>query len=378
MIKHSATQGTEERVRKVPTQRALVHQGRSRPRIQKRRGKLPPEVILEAMKWLHLQDLEKFVRTNGDFSVLASTSKEAICKDIQSRQYPEYDQLFGVVGSETALQKKSFAAEIATRQWWMHRDDEEYNRREQLYIDRLRGKRSLPAPLPTGAIRRINYFAALREEIEETTAKLREEGSPGFGPGEERATRQALILSWKLQWLHRPGLQHLASQDQATCSVLQDLSDNIAAEAPAVQLRYREIMEFIGSRIWERVEMWDFTRDWWTRNKSLILKQRYWKVEDVERVVREMTAGLVVEVILRIGVDRALRLEHADECDWDTIWINGEMTERLEKLLDDLVPVFMDGGEAPRYGFGGTIGLLPEDIADVTIGMLEEAGPMKE
>ncbi|KAL8994066.1 MAG: hypothetical protein Q9169_005874, partial [Polycauliona sp. 2 TL-2023] len=297
---------------------------------------------------------------------------------VQFRPYLEYSQLFGSVGRKTQLQVDNLRAELDTRKWWASRDDHEYEHREEAFIDRPRGKWSFAGPLELGPKSRILYFATLRREIKETRMTLKEveEKASCYDQTKKEVTRRALVLFWRLRWMNRPGLEHLASQDEMTGYFVQFAEEIIDAEQPEVQDRYREIVRFIGSRLWNRLHLWDFTRDWWSWNSIRMAGQPYWDVECLENVVRDITAELVVEVVSKIGIDRALRLDHAERCDWDTTWINERLADRLMEVLDELLPKLRSGSNPPESGFGGAMGILPDEIADVAMGMFCKDGSM--
>ncbi|KAL8982879.1 MAG: hypothetical protein Q9205_002737 [Flavoplaca limonia] len=367
--------GNKKKARKAckgVRKQSLVHRSKSWPQTIKQQikaridslGELPPEVILEVMKWTNLQDLGKLVLTNKDISVLASTSKRSIVKGIQSYQYPEYHQLFGVFREESQLHKDNLSAYMDTRRWWICRDDWEYEHREETYKDKPRGSRNFPQLLRTGPINRIRFFAALAKEIEKTAAALKVEEGEDFDEGKEEVTRKALVLFWRLQWMDEAGLEYLCKMHYMALDFLDMRQQLFAAETSKVTRRYQEILKLVGSGLWKRLELWDFTRAWWTENIDLIKSQRWMSAEEVGICVRQLTAELVVEVVSKIGIDRAIRLKHADGCDWDTLWINEEMADRLLELLDDMVPILKHGGEIPNHGFRETAGLRPEDIAD--------------
>ncbi|KAL8883356.1 MAG: hypothetical protein Q9192_007219 [Flavoplaca navasiana] len=366
------------------TKHILVQRNKSWPQTIKQQikaridslGQLPPEIILEVMKWTNLQDLGKLLLINKDISVLASTSKRSIVKSIQSNQYPEYHQLFGVFKEETQLHKDNLSAYMHTQRWWIWKDDWECEHREETYKDKPRGSRSFPQLLRTGPIDRLKFFAALAEKIEKTAAALKVEEGEDFDVGKEEVTRQALVLFWRLQWMDQPGLEYLCKMHDMALDFLDMQQQLFAAETSEVMSRYQEILKLVGSGLWKRLELWDFTRAWWIENIDLIKSQRRMSAGEVGIWVRQLTAELVVEVVSKIGIDRAIRLKHADVCDWDTLWINGQMADRLMELLDAMVPILKHGGEILNYGFRETVGLLPEDIADEWVGILEESGPI--
>ncbi|KAL9029254.1 MAG: hypothetical protein Q9180_007051 [Flavoplaca navasiana] len=372
------------KARKAASKHNVIHRSELSPKTIKQQikaridslGQLPPEIILEVMKWTNLQDLGKLLLTNKDISVLASTSKRSIVKGIQSNQYPEYHQLFGVFKEETQLHKDNLSAYMHTRRWWIWKDDWEYEHREETYKDKPRGSRSFPQLLRTGPIDRISFFAALAEEIEKTAAALKVEEGEEFDVAKERVTRQALVLFWRLQWMDQPGLEYLCKMHDMALDFLDMQQQLFAAETSEVMSRYQEILKLVGSGLWKRLELWDFTRAWWMENIDLIKRQGRMSVGEVGIRVRQLTAELVVEVVSKIGIGRAIRLNHADSCDWDTLWINGGMAERLMELLDDVVPVLKHGGEIPNHGFRETAGLLAEDIADEWVGIVEGSGPI--
>lgn len=79
--------------------------------------------------------------------------------------------------------------------------------------------------------------------------------------------------------------------------------------------------------------------------------------------------GNLIEVVSKIGLDRAIKLDHTCGPSEDMVWINETVIDRLDELFDDLEKILRKGGRLPTYGFGVTVGLLPEDIVDEGIEM---------
>lgn len=381
----SPIQGARRRVHEAPPQRTRIDRVRSSSRIRKKQekahpdrfGRLPPELVLEVTKWTNIQDLGNFVFSSSTVSELASTSKRAISKGIQAQQYQELHQTFGMVGEETPDQKWYLVGEEENRKWWLREDRRRYGQDrgregDGRHEDRQGHSRESLLPLTPGCIGRINFFAALAEDMEKTAAALKEAKCITANAGSEGLTRQALLLCQKLQWIDRPGLEHLCSQDDTVHDYLELRRELFDAEAPEVRTRFQEIMRLVGSRVWKRLELWDWTREWSTRNKELIARQQYIGCRGLKMWVREVTAELAVEVVSKIGLDRAIKLDYTHGSIVDMIWINEKVIDRLEELLDDMEKILRNGGHPPAYGFGGTIGLVPENIVDENVRTFSE------
>ena len=328
-------------------------------------GHLPPELVLDIMTWLYPQDLEKLVQINKNISALASSSKRTIIKGIHTQQFPDYHELFGMIGEESPDQEYNAAIEKENREWWIREEDERF----QAWFHYQR----LQQCLGPGFIGRINLFAGLTEGIEAAATALKSEGIT-FDEETEAVTIKALKLSWKMQWNDRPGLEHLCDRDGTERSYLHLRHNIFVSETAEVKVRFQEILSLIGSRLWKDLEFWDFTFDWSRRNKLLIASEQYISAKNLEDWVQDLTAELMVESISKIGVVRAIQLDHADRCGWDTAWINEKMAVRLLELLDDLEPVLWHGAPAPVFEFGRAIGLWPEDIVDRKIRMFTHFG----
>ncbi|KAL8784058.1 MAG: hypothetical protein Q9213_004185 [Squamulea squamosa] len=317
---------------------------------------LPPEVVLEIMRWINPQDLGHLVQINKNISALASANRRTIEKGIHDQQYPEYHQLFGMVGEETPDQEYNVAVEKENREWWLNEEKKAF---EAWFPNGQKPQQVLGS----GSIGRIKLFAALAEDIRIAATALDDEGI-AFEEGSEELTRKALMLFWKMQWNDRPGLEHLCDRDDTELSYLDTRHKLFADETAEVKGRFREILRRIGSRLWKDLELWDFTIDWSTRNRRLVASEQHISAEDLERWVQGLTAELVVEVILKIGVVRAIKLDHADACEWDMVWINEKLVDRLLELLGDLVPSLGYEAPSPVFGFGRAIGLQPDKIVE--------------
>lgn len=224
----------------------------------------------------------------------------------------------------------------------------------------------------SGPFGRIELFAALAEDLERAATDL-DKKVIEFNAGSANVTREALMLFWKMQWNDRPGLDTLCKQD-ATERHYSDVRYSLfASERPQVQARFREILKVVGSRIWDDLELWDYSRGWSSMHTSLIKRARYISPGELEHWLQDFTAELTVEVISKIGIIRANQLNHADHCDWKTAWINEKMADRLWNVLGRLEEVLRLGAPAPVFQFGWKIGLRPEEICDRGRRMLTES-----
>ncbi|KAL8852287.1 MAG: hypothetical protein Q9221_002782 [Calogaya cf. arnoldii] len=360
MGKPSPTQRARRRLCKATAQRTESERVRSPGRISKRRekarsarlGDLPSEVILGMMKWMKL-----------------GRSRElTIIKGIQSQQYPDFHKLFGTVGEEKEDEKWYVSAEKEDREWWL-REDNRRNGGGTGHEGWSGQSWNSLHPLPTEFVGRIRFFVALAEDIEKTAAALKEEGCITDDAGSEGVTRRALLLFRKMQWIDRPGLEHLCSQDDTVFEYMELRRGYFDDETAEVRIRFQEIMRFLGSRVWKRLEMWDWTREWSTMQQYM---GRQYIGEEVEMCVRDFTAELAVQVVSKIGIDRAIKLDYTH--DSDTAWINEKAIDRLEKFLDDMEGFLRTGIPLPAFGcFGGTTGVLAGDIVDEDIDLFRHS-----
>ncbi|KAL8725855.1 MAG: hypothetical protein Q9166_007101 [cf. Caloplaca sp. 2 TL-2023] len=225
-------------------------------------------------------------------AALVSSNKKTILKGVHEQQFPEYYQFFGMVGEETLDQDYHVAIETRTPRMGFG----------------------------TRAVGRIVLFAALAEDIEKAATTVHEEGIT-ITAGSEELTRKALMLFWKMQWNYRPGLDHLCDQDETERNYLNIRHKLFTAATPAVQARFKEILKLVGSRLWKDLELWDFTIDWSARNQRYIIAEHYITARDLETWVQDLPAELTIEVISKIGIVRAIKLDHADSCGWDMSWL---------------------------------------------------------
>lgn len=376
MIKPLPIQERRGGVYEAAAQRSHRPRVRSSARIQKQQekarldrfGSLPPELKMEVTKWMNLQDLGNLILSSDAVSELASARKRAISRGIQAHQYPELCKTFGMPGEETEDQKWYLVAEKENQEWWLLDDEKRYGE-DRGPKERQDHSRDSSLPLTPGCIGRIKFFTALAEDMDRTAEALKEAECMTSETGSEGLTRRALLLCLKLQWIDRPGLEHLCSQDDLVHDYLELRQEMYDAEASEVRTRFREIMRLVGSRVWKRLELWCWTYQWSLNHKELISRQQYIGWEKAKMWLRDVTAELAVEVVSKIGLDRAIKLNYTCGPSEDMIWINETVIDRLEELFDDLKKILRNGGRLPTYGFGVTVGLLPEDIVEEGVEM---------
>ncbi|KAL8904357.1 MAG: hypothetical protein Q9207_003336 [Kuettlingeria erythrocarpa] len=330
----------------------LAREARKRYRLDNF-SKLPTELILAIMKQTKEPDLKNLVQANQRTRSIAKRNVKAIHIGIQEEQFPEYHQLFGTLESMTPQQEYHAMLEEENREWWRVKDN------EQLWIthgphQRLKDKQRLP-----GHRGRIALYSTLAKDIETTRIALcREEEPPK--PGSLRMTERALMLFWKMQWNDRPGLEHLGERSETEEFYLDTRHQLFANEIPEVRSRFVEILTFVGSRLWSETGLWQWIKTWYVENMSFIQSRQH--VEDVERWARNVAADLTVETISKIGIGRALRMDHPDACDPDLRWIHETMMDRLAERLDEATAVLTAGIPVHDFRFGQAIGLRAEEI----------------
>ncbi|KAL8921060.1 MAG: hypothetical protein Q9172_004214 [Xanthocarpia lactea] len=330
-------------------------------------GHLPPELLLDIMRWTYPQDLGNLVQINKNISALASSNKRTIIKGIHTQQFPDYHELFGMIGEESPDQEYNAAIEKENREWWICEEDERFE--DWFHRPRLQQR------LGPGSIGRINLFAGLSEGIKAAATALKSEGIT-FDEETEAVTIKALLLFWKMQWNDRPGLEDLGDRDGTERSYLDLRHKIFVSETAEVKGRFQEILRLIGSRLWKVLEFSYFTIDWSKRNILLIASGQHISAKDLESWVQDLTAELVVDSISKIGVVRAIKLDYAYYCGWDTAWINEKMVDRLLELLDEMAWVLRYGAPAPVFEFGRAMGLWPEDVVDRKIRMFTDLGSL--
>ncbi|KAL8680879.1 MAG: hypothetical protein Q9186_002944 [Xanthomendoza sp. 1 TL-2023] len=337
---------------------------------------LPPELVLEVMRWTNPQALNNLIDTkNKRITAIAAINWKTILVGISAQQFSEYHHLFGVIGKETPDQEYNVGIEEESGEWWKRKDDEELQKAlESAYQTGIEGA----APPPTvfcpsyavGRFGRIELFITLAKDIERAATALDEVIE--FDAGSKNLTKKALMLFWNMQWQDRPGLDRLCNRDDTDRFYLSVRYSLFAAEAPEVQARFRDIFRALASRLWNDLEFWNYTAAWSTKYKRRIRRQRQISIRELEIWLQDLIAELTLEVISRIGILRAIELDHADYCSWRTGWINEEMGDRLMDILRGL-PGWLHDGRLPRvFEFGRKIGLVPEEIVKRGIPMLSE------
>lgn len=315
-------------------------------------SKLPTELILAIMKKSKRRDLKNLVRANQRTRSIAKWNQTTIHIGIQEEQFPEYYQLFGTFDRMTPEQEYHVMVEEENREWWKKKDDEQL-----MWIRGSTGdKRHLP-----GHRGRIALYSALAKDLAVTRIELcNEEGPPRLG--DKKLTEKALMLFWKMQWNDRPGLEHLCERSETEDHYLDIRHKLFANEMPEVRSRFIEILTFVGSRFWRESQLWQWIKTWVTENLDRIQSQQHTSLEALECWGRNLTADLTVEAVSKIGIRRALRMDHPDVCDIDLDWIHNTMMDRLEELLIEGTHVLSTHTPTHNFRFGQAIGLRAEEI----------------
>lgn len=332
--------------------------------------KLPAELILEIMEKTKPRDLKNLVLATQRVERIAKLHEQSIHIGIQKEQFFEYYRLFGTDDLMTPDQEYHTAIEKENREWWNDEEDKRF------YLEHgIRRHTNLKLASP-GVVGRVTLYSALAKDIEDARIALTSESLP-LSAGSIEVTEKALLLFWQMQWNDRPGLEHLCERTETENGYNNKRQKLFTTEGPQVRSCFLNILKPVVLRVWKRLEFWDYTRSWSSNNINVIRSQQQINTDDLDSWVREMVAELMIEVTLKIGVRRALRLNHADECDRDTEWIIERTVDKLEELLKDLLEDLLQGTVSvpkipvPRaFLFGRAMGLQPEDIIDKTIPIL--------
>ncbi|KAL8761195.1 MAG: hypothetical protein Q9184_002658 [Pyrenodesmia sp. 2 TL-2023] len=316
-------------------------------------SKLPTELILAIMKKSRLRDLKNLVRANQRTRSIAKWNETTIHIGIQEEQFPEYHQLFGTFDRMTPQQEYHVMVEEENREWWRYKDE------EQLMM--MRGPTADKQQL-LGHRGRTALYSALAKDIETTRIALCNEEEPPR-PGSTKLTEKALMLFWKMQWNDRPGLEHLCERSQTEDHYLDIRHKLFANEMPEVRSRFVEILTFVGSRFWRESQLWQWIHTWELENLDRIQSQQHTSMEALDCWGRNLAADLTVDAISKIGIRRALRMDHPDACDRDLEWIHDTMMDRLEELLDKAAELLSTQILTHEFRFGQAIGLQAEKIA---------------
>ncbi|KAL8817750.1 MAG: hypothetical protein Q9223_003477 [Gallowayella weberi] len=332
---------------------------------------LPPELVIEVMRWTNPAALINLVDTkNTRISAIASTNWRTILLGVSTQQFSEFHDLFGMYGKETPDQEYNLAVAEESGEWWARKDDEALQKSSERACRWNINEAAASTPIifhephaneESGRIELFVYFA---KEIEAAATALDKEIIE-FDAGSGALTKKALMLFWKMQWNDLPGLDRLCKRDETDTDryYFHVRLSLFTAETPEVQARFQEIIRAIGSRLWNGLKFWDFTSEWSMQHEPYITTQWHISVSDLEIWLQDLIAELTVEVICKIGISRAIELDHADYCSWRTEWINERMSDRLMDFLRDLPQWLRIGYLPPVLKFGRAIGLLPEEIA---------------
>ncbi|KAL8721926.1 MAG: hypothetical protein Q9225_001482 [Loekoesia sp. 1 TL-2023] len=316
---------------------------------------LPAELILEATKYLQLQDLGNLQLVNKSFAELGTSSRNAIHIGMQREQFPECYKLFGTVNRKTPDQEYHTMIEEENREWWKREEDERFH--AWYGFPRQQNHQAFRQ----GEVGRLDLYSTLAKDIEDVKTAL-DEGGISFDVGSEEITKKALVLFWKMQWNDRPGLHHLCERTETEEKYLVIRYKLFVDEDPEVRARFVEILKPVAFRLWNKPEFRDYTKDWSIANKEIIRSERCMSAGDLDCWVHDLAAELTVEVISKIGILRALRLNHAEKCNWDTTWINDIIVNRLEERLDETATLLKIQAPNKVFQFGRAIGLEPGDV----------------
>ncbi|KAL9009393.1 MAG: hypothetical protein Q9173_005572 [Seirophora scorigena] len=325
--------------------------------------KLPGELVLEIMKKTRSQDLRNLVQANKGIRSIAKLNAKAVHVGIQKEQFPDLHQLFGTAGQKTPDQEYHRMIEEENREWWRVEEEKWCN-----MADASQQRRDI-IPFSSGDVGRVALYTTLVEDIEAARTELDDEGT-WFGTGSIASTEKALTLFWKMQWNDRPGLEHLCERTETEDHYIDLRCKLFAAEEPEVRSCFIAILRQVASALWARLEFWDFTRAWSSDNRGVIESQSNISVNELESWVRRLVAELTVEVISKIGIRRAISLDHADVCAPDAEWILVRMSGRLEELLEGTAVVLKIQAPGQVFRFGSAVGLQPHDIIDEAVPLL--------
>ncbi|KAI4146567.1 MAG: hypothetical protein L6R39_003418 [Caloplaca ligustica] len=328
-----------------------------------RLAKLPAELILKILERTTPRDLRRLRLVNKRIRKIAMSNEKAIHIGIQRQQYSEYYQLFGTADRMSPDQEYHTMVEAENRAWWREE--------ENVWFGLANGSQPRPGDkqFAPGDVGRVALYMSLAEDMEDTRTAL-DADQTLFGPESTDLTGKALMLFWKMQWNDRPGLEHLCERTETEEMYINIRQKLFAAEAPEVRTRYMDILKRVATGLWKRLELWDFTRAWSYDNASVIQSQRHINIKDLESWLRGLAAELMVEVISKVGIRRALLVDHVARCGWETRHIDGKICDRLEVMLRETASVLSIQTPPGVFLFGRAIGLQPDDIITRTESML--------
>ncbi|KAI4169924.1 MAG: hypothetical protein LQ343_005305 [Gyalolechia ehrenbergii] len=278
-------------------------------------GILPADVILNITKHMKPRDLKNLLRVNKNFADLGESNTVTIHIGMQREQYPEYYELFGTINRQTPDQEYHCMIEKENRQWWEWQDEKMF-REFHGFPNQYE-----PGAFAPGEPGRVELYSALAKDIEKAKMALKRK-KISFNTRSEDLTTKALMLFWKMQWNDRCGLEHLCERTATEDHYVHVRHKLFLAEKPEVRARFIQILKPVACRLWQRLEFRDYTKDWSMTHRRLLRYEQHISVDALDIWVRDLAAELTIEVISKTGILRALRLESAQLCDWDTAWIN--------------------------------------------------------
>ncbi|KAI4286751.1 MAG: hypothetical protein L6R35_003996 [Caloplaca aegaea] len=328
--------------------------------------RLPGELILDIMRKTRSQDLANLVQANKGIRSIAKLNARAIHVGIQKEQFPDFHQLFGTADLKTPDQEYHTMIEEENRQWWRVEEDKWFNKADESQ------QRRDTKPFASGDVGRVTLYVALVKDIEAARLELYND-EIHFGTSSIASMEKALTLFWKMQWSDRPGLEHLCE-----CTETEDYYIDIrcrlfAAEELGVRECFIAVLKHVASALWARLEFWDFTRGWASENRDVIESQSRINIDELESWVRGLVAELMVEVISKIGIRRAISLDQADVRAPEASWILEKISGRLDELLKKTAVALKIQAVGQVFRFGSAIGLQPHDIVDQAVPLLTVA-----
>lgn len=274
----------------------------------------------------------------------------------EREQYPEYYELFGTVDRQTPDQEYHCMIEKENREWWERRDGKE------------------PRVFAHGEAGRVELYSVLAAEIEKTESSL-EANKIHFDPMTKDTTTKALLLFWKMQWQDRPGLSHLCERSETEDYYLKIRYDLFLNETPEVRARYLEILKPVAYQLWKNSDFRKYTRNWSMANRKVLRFEEYISTKAMDGWVCDLAAELIVELVSKIGIVRALQVKtealnhvwapQANPFASSYIrrdWIKGAVLERLGEILGDVVTVLKSQAPHEVFQHGTALGLRSKDV----------------
>ncbi|KAL8647083.1 MAG: hypothetical protein Q9210_005765 [Variospora velana] len=328
--------------------------------------RLPGELILDIMRKTRSQDLRTLVKANKGIRSIAKLNARAIHVGIQKEQFPDFHQLFGTAELKTPDQEYRTMIEEENRQWWRVKEDEWFNK-----ADESQQRRDMKL-FASGDVGRVALYVALVKDIEAARLELYDD-EIHFGTRSIASMEKALTLFWKMQWSDRPGLEHLCERTETEDYYVDIRCRLFAGEEPGVRECFIAVLKHVALTLWARLEFWNFTRGWAFDNRDVIESQSHISVDELESWVRGLVAELTVEVISKIGIRRAISLDHADVRAPEAWWIPERISGRLDELLEETAVALKIQAPGQVFRFGSAIGLQAHDIVDQAVPLLTVA-----